>query len=451
MDTPVSFLKSLFIRILLILDALFIVFLIIFNLSSLITEVTYSKGLYPLLAFIMGGITDLVSFSITELVFTLLIIVVLIRIALGIYRVIGGQRTFKNVFFHFIKQSFILISIAFISFYFLWGFNYFRKPLEAKSDDFSLDIEISDELFEDTLFSFIEKANELYLSNVARRGHQYRELEKIVDRAVRTTIEKLDGTKVRPAIKSKTSLTGFLENSNTLGMISPFFLESHLSKELLDSELPFIMAHEKVHLYGYANETEANYIAFVSCARSKDTHLRYSAYTQILRYFLSQYKRNLRSKSVQEAEKVTGRSFDELGEELQKEYLEKASDKYETIYNRLRSEIRDDYLKQAERYRTHDTAFSRTIRDLYNVYLIVNNVPEGVVAYSHVVQMILRTKSLGTFTETNSNSDFDDIFIDDEEYNYNIEDELFNIDETNGDIDEDLESLEDEIIDPGND
>lgn len=444
MDTPVSFLKSLFIRILLILDALFIILLIIFNLSPIIVEVLYSKGLYLFLAFFMGRVTDIVRFSITELVFFVLIITLSIRLILSIYRVLKKQRSLKNLFFHFLKQSFILISIIFISFYIVWGFNYLRRPLEEKTDRFTTELNITDELFEDTLFSFIEKANELYLSNVARRGHQYRELEKIVDKAVNKAIIDLDGNNISPAIKSKTSITNILENSNTLGMISPFFLESHLSKELIESELPFIMAHEKVHLYGYANEAEANYIAFVACAKSKDTHLRYSAYTQILRYFLSQYKRNLRAESVNLAEKEKGQDFADLEPETQKEYLEYANDKYETTYNKLRSEIRDDYLKQAERYHRHNTAFSKTISKIYNVYLIVNNVPDGIISYSHVVEMILRTKSLGMFTDTNSSErEFENIKIDEDEYHYGIEDKLFDIDEIDGEINNE------DIIDDG--
>ena len=50
-------------------------------------------------------------------------------------------------------------------------------------------------------------------------------------------------------------------------MTDPFFLETLLAPDLLDVERPFVIAHEWGHLAGYADESEANFIAWLACRR----------------------------------------------------------------------------------------------------------------------------------------------------------------------------------------
>ena len=50
-------------------------------------------------------------------------------------------------------------------------------------------------------------------------------------------------------------------------MTDPFFLETLLAPDLLDVERPFVIAHEWGHLAGFADESEANFIAWLACRR----------------------------------------------------------------------------------------------------------------------------------------------------------------------------------------
>ena len=50
------------------------------------------------------------------------------------------------------------------------------------------------------------------------------------------------------------------------GMTDPFFLEIIVNPDVLPVERPFVVAHEWAHLAGYADESEANFVAWLTCA-----------------------------------------------------------------------------------------------------------------------------------------------------------------------------------------
>lgn len=264
----------------------------------------------------------------------------------------------------------------------MWGFNYYRLPMEIKTETIKVESKIDKNLFNETLSLFIKKANDLYMSNITRTGYPFEKVNTIINQELHKTLKNLEDIDINPANKCKISLANLIEFSNSLGVISPFLLESHISKELIYSELPFILAHEKSHLYGYANETEANYIAFITCINSDNDYLQYSAYTQILRYFLLEYKRN------------------------------HTEEEYKELYKKLDDGIRKEYSRQYQRYQKYNTAFSKNLYKLYNIYLRTNNVPEGVKSYSRVVQMILRSDILFDIMEE-SELENEDIIIPD--------------------------------------
>ena len=52
------------------------------------------------------------------------------------------------------------------------------------------------------------------------------------------------------------------------GMINPFGLEAIANPDLLPFERPFVAAHEWAHLAGYADESEASFVGFLTCVRA---------------------------------------------------------------------------------------------------------------------------------------------------------------------------------------
>jgi hypothetical protein len=67
----------------------------------------------------------------------------------------------------------------------------------------------------------------------------------------------------------KASLLGpYFRWTSVDGMINPFGLEAIANPDLLPFELPFVAAHEWGHLAGYADESEASFIGFLTCIRA---------------------------------------------------------------------------------------------------------------------------------------------------------------------------------------
>ena len=51
-------------------------------------------------------------------------------------------------------------------------------------------------------------------------------------------------------------------------MINPFGLEVLVNPDLPLSERPFVAAHEWAHLAGYADESEASFVGWLTCMRA---------------------------------------------------------------------------------------------------------------------------------------------------------------------------------------
>ena len=60
-------------------------------------------------------------------------------------------------------------------------------------------------------------------------------------------------------------------------MVSPFSLEVLVNHTVLPYERPFLVAHEWAHLAGYANESEASFVGFLTCLAG-DEQSQYSAW-----------------------------------------------------------------------------------------------------------------------------------------------------------------------------
>ena len=80
-----------------------------------------------------------------------------------------------------------------------------------------------------------------------------------------------------PGRPKSTLLGGYFHDAAIAGMTDPFALETLLAPDLLDVERPFVIAHEWGHLAGYADESEANFIAWLACLRGTP-RAQYSAW-----------------------------------------------------------------------------------------------------------------------------------------------------------------------------
>jgi hypothetical protein len=72
---------------------------------------------------------------------------------------------------------------------------------------------------------------------------------------------------VVPARPKRTALDWYFRRAGVDGMTDPFFLETLVAGSVLPFERAFVVAHEWSHLAGITDEGEANFTAWLSCAR----------------------------------------------------------------------------------------------------------------------------------------------------------------------------------------
>jgi hypothetical protein len=78
--------------------------------------------------------------------------------------------------------------------------------------------------------------------------------------------------------RPKPTMLGFYLRAATVdGVTNPFFLEVMTNPDLLPFERPFVYAHEWAHLAGFAEESAASFVGWLTCVRADQT-ARYSAW-----------------------------------------------------------------------------------------------------------------------------------------------------------------------------
>ena len=218
----------------------------------------YSNGIYPRIQTVMTAATNHIPIAVLDLA-------VVILIVLGLTWFVRRARSMSAARV-LLRAGVCVVSCAavlYLLFLALWGLNYRRVPLESK-----LDYERSR----------VTRGAAVTLANAAadfmNRGYaaahagapDLQSLERPfaeVQRALgapRTAV---------PGVPKRSVLTWYFRRAAIDGMTDPFFLEIIINPEVLDIERPFVVAHEWAHLAGYANESEANFVAWLTCVRGE--------------------------------------------------------------------------------------------------------------------------------------------------------------------------------------
>jgi hypothetical protein len=152
--------------------------------------------------------------------------------------------------------------------------------------------------------------------------------------------------------RPKATLLGwYFHKASIAGMTDPFLLETLLAPDLLDVERPFVIAHEWAHLAGYADESEANFVAYLACRRG-DAMARYSAGLVMIGYARPGRPINVAL---------------DMGPKL-------------------------DLMAIQARYARTSGTLRFAAREGYDKYLKANRVERGIESYDAVVQLILGTE-----------------------------------------------------------
>ena len=264
------------------------------------------------------------------------------------------------------KNVLNLLAAVYILFYFLWGFNYFRKNLNPR-----LGIHEKEPNTKEFVMVFeklVEKTNNTYTEfNI----FDIKEIDSLIEVSYKTLspvlkIKYPSGTRRT----KKITFSRFFAKAGISGYYGPFFNEVHVNKNNLPIEYPFVLAHEKAHQFGITSEAEANFYAWLVCTQSPSKQLQYSANLHILRYFMNQ------------------------GYQLEG---------YPEIMKKLNENVKVDYKKIREHWMNlRNDKVDMVAAKVNDIYLKTNKVEKGIEDYRGVVKFVMDYSLDSTFQNQHS-------------------------------------------------
>ena len=313
-------------------------------------EKYYSRLFYPFFFDLHQYFTDLIPFSLGDLLYSTAVIFLL----RSFYKKIPYWKAKpKNIILDFGAVTIMIIWIFHLS----WGFNYHRVPL---SKQLKISISYNKKDLEDRIDKIIEQSNywhdHLVSSDTLAVQFPFSKDEILQKTHLKNPFYEESILKDLKVKKSLLSLP--LSYMGYAGYLNPFTLESQVNERMPLMSLITTSLHEKAHQLGYASEKEANFIAYFSAITSDDPYFQYAGNTFAFRYFYSE--------------------FYKLEPEKAKEKLKM-----------LRPGILKDFKEVSNFWKKYENPFEIVFDKTYNVYLKANGQIKGIKSYNEMVGLVI--------------------------------------------------------------
>ena len=340
-----------------VLSLFLIVQIVVLQILSFFPEFIeryYSNGLYPIVSKISRTLFGWIPFSIGDVVYFVVIFMILRWFVLN-------RKTWKTEWKSNLLMVVSGISIFYFLFHLLWATNYHRVPLfekmhiEREYNDADL-MAFTQKLIVKTneIHSKLEKTDSIKITNPYSQElifemtlNGYHNLGK------EYPFFKYDDPSIK---KSLISLP--LTYMGFGGYLNPFTNEAQVNDKLPMYNFPFTVCHEMAHQIGYASESEANFIGFLSTVKNKDLYFQYAGYSYALKYCLRNWR-------IQD----------------------------EKIFEELKKKIRPGILKNYEESDAFWLQYNTPIEDgfkvFYDNFLKMNKQEEGLESYSKFVNLMV--------------------------------------------------------------
>lgn len=317
-------------------------------------ERIYSQHLFQKISQLERFLLGKIPFSVGDLLYFSFGIII-------IYWLIKRIRSRFSNFEDWGLQAISAFSVIYFLFHFLWGFNYYRLPLEV-----NLDLQTS--YSEEELFSltekFLQEANQLQQdltgnkTEAVRYDFSVKEMADLSLQSFDILQETFPDLNYR-FISVKSSIFSLpLTYMGFSGYLNPFTNEAHINYKLPDFKFPTLITHEIAHQLGYAKEKEANFIAALATINHPDPYFRYAGYTFALQYCLN----DLRRKNPEAAK---------------------------SLREKIHPGVLSNYEEMYRFWEAYKNPFEPAFKVFYDHYLVLNNQPEGMKSYHSVVGLLV--------------------------------------------------------------
>jgi hypothetical protein len=300
---------------------------------------------YPPVQGVLTRGSNLVPIALLDVAVTVLLCLAAVRFSSRVRR--SGLRPALR---HSLMTAATSAAALYLAFLFVWGLNYRRIALEDQVDYDRARVN------RDSVMALANQAAAAMNAGY-RAAHATPEDIPALEYAFAHAQERLGARRYAvPGRPKHSALRWYFRRAAIDGMTDPFFLEVIVNPEVLEFERPFVLAHEWGHLAGYANEADANFVAWLTCLRG-DSLAQYSGW-------LAAYEHAMRALPRQDRTSVTP----------------------------LDSGPRDDIRAMAARYARSSPAVRQAARSVYDEYLRANRVAEGIGSYDAVLRLMVGTR-----------------------------------------------------------
>ncbi len=226
----------------------------------------YSDGFYLALQAHLTPLSNLVPWSLLDL----LIVAALVGCGVGWWRALRaaprGRRLARSA--GLVLTTLACAAAAYLTFLACWGLNYQRVPLVDKLqfDRAAVTRAAQRALAADA----VAAVDRLYPQRAAAAAWpRFDRVPPALAQAFADTQRELGMSRIAvPGVPKRSLLQPYFSRAGVDGMVDPFLLEALMDARVLPFERPFVLAHEWAHLAGYADESEANFIGWLTCLRS---------------------------------------------------------------------------------------------------------------------------------------------------------------------------------------
>lgn len=319
-----------------------------------LVETYYSNGVYTYISKFFRFLYGWIPFSIGDIIYATLIVIALRYVYLK-------RKKIKDKPLPFLRDVAMVLSVAYFSFYVLWGFNYYRQPVYKTMG-------LREQYTKEELISFTEKLIETTNTvHLAIATHDT--LQASVPYSQEEIFEKTTAgydtlntqfpylTYTNASIK-RSLFSTMLTYMGYGGYLNPFTNEAQVNGKIPNFRFPVVTSHEIGHQMGYAAENEANFIGYLAAVNNQDQYFKYAAYTYALSYCLTEIRRS--------------------DEAL-----------FKSLYAQINRGIQKDYEELNRFWVSYENPLEPIFKNIFNSFLKANNQPKGIQSYSLVVSLLV--------------------------------------------------------------
>lgn len=322
--------------------------------NTQLIEEYYSTGFYPYISQIFRFLFGWIPFSVGDLIYLLLIV-------LAFTYLVRSRKTIRKHKIKFLRDVLMVLSVAYFTFHFMWGLNYYREPLAIKlklteTKDYQELVNFTEQLIQKTNEAQLRITQDSSLAVIIPYSQQ-----EIFDKTI-TGYDDLKNNHsflnyTTPSIKTSLISTG-LTYMGYAGYLNPFTNEAQVNGLLPNFRFPVVAGHEIGHQLGYSAENETNFIGYLVTASNTDKYFQYAAYAYALGYCLSDIRRG-------------------------------DQEVFETVLEKLNPGVKANFQEMAVFWNSYENPMEPVFKSIFNSFLKANNQSEGIKSYNAVVRLLV--------------------------------------------------------------